>query len=373
MYSIKDLIAALSIGALGSISGIACASTLAAEGQPQFDHPVLTVRHAGASPPKPYLFDALEDQVPLDEAGKLSFKPSAEELGVNNWTGGLPAIARARLWFDAKGQPAKCEIIYTTIGWNLTGGRDWDDSAFGAAVCREFMAKAKFSFADWFVIPMRKGFLEREIRLTRWLTPNMPVHFTSRQDGYPIELKIGPEANDGCEISWLRIIGSESARAICDAFKVTEEAKRLDQFRKGSEQNNYNLVAYVDGKLNDGGAVGISEFYDGTKYQALYTVPKMKENMTLLKSDGDFSFYPSFEKLNVQDPRNFSARVQAVLKIGPDGQVASCQPVFSDTEPRIDNATCAQMAKTGRFKFESPPKWKGYRYWIQSIRWKTEE
>ena len=359
----------------------ACATLLvaapaAADGAPEadFDFPVLASPLEGDNT-KPVLpaprrwMEAKPSQVPIGGAGRLDFTPDATVLGVNAWTGGLGANAEVRLAFDRDGQPVDCTVLSTNTGW-AAAPKDWDRETFVAGLCSEAMAKARFTYARWFDMPLDRGIVDVEIGMTRWLRPAMPVTLTSREEGHPVELTIlwNGKGQPGCHADMFRL--SRARDKVCAAFAASERGKAMmegDGF-KGARK----VLVYVPGELGSGGAVSTGNVpVQNFGFGARWPQPQIDQASMLRHEDGNMVTRLDLSQIPVPRRFSLSARVSVILGIAPDGQVKTCRPLRSDTWPGIDNATCAALVGNGHFRFSEKPDWKALRYKRETVWWRT--
>lgn len=354
---------------LAAISCLAGFPALAQDA-PEFDYPVTISGAAAAqrSLPLPRRQVVVSPQeVPVDRAGVLDFTPDDDALGISGWTGGLPAEARVRMWFDGQGQPVDCNVLTTSTGW-AEAPEGWDREAFVAGICSEFMAKASFTYAEWFDLPVERAFIEREVAISRWLTPEEPVHLVSRAAGEPVELSVDWRTRS-CTIDWLRVLDQSHRDAVCAAFLTSDEAARI----ASGNSTATRLIAYIPGRLGDGGAVSVSMGrVQAAGYGTRWPDLEVNEDLVLQPEDGSFSADLGLEDIPLGRGWTIDARIRMLLGIAPDGSVATCRPLSSNTFAAIDNATCAALVERGHYQHSQEVDWTGLRYMVQTVRWQGE-
>lgn len=354
------------------------AAPLSAQDAVEFDFPIQTMSIGGTSAdpaqriPPPRRFVNVEPQtVPLEGAGWLTFEPDPSAIGLSDWNGAQAAEARVRMFFDAAGRPAECNVLTTSAGWAGSEPNDWNRSGFVDGICQEFTAKAQFRRNDWFEMPMASGFIERRILLTRSMTPELPVRLTNRETGLGVEISLYRD-DDGlrCRADRRRVL-PHHGEAICEAVieHVLSTVDPADRDWSGGDR-----IAYVAGTLDSTGRAQVrGDRFPAYAMGAVWPAADIPEAQLLGPDEASLSGQLYYDDLRIVGNYEFTASVQVLLGVSDSGEIKTCRPVGRNSYVRIDLATCASLVRRTRLELTGSPVWDGLRYRLLNIVWRSPE
>ena len=357
---------------------LAQSTAVPAATEPQFDYPVMaaewrppSARSSRKQLGRPrHLFEINENQYPIDGAGKLKFSPSTDQIDFTEFRSGVGAVVNLRLWFDGNGSPANCDYTTGHNGW-VGSQFDWMKETLVPGLCEQFQKRARFEYAAWQTQSIKRGFLEREFTLTRKMRPSLPVVFTSKDDGLPVELTVKEiDKEVTCLIDSQRM-DSKAREAVCNSFMKTDEYAEILEFpRRGGRPLEVDLMAYVKGTLANKAKIvmrqPLPDYGLGQRFEEQIDAgQRLDMSLGAFESNIQPSHVPFLHRVDLR------ARVTAVLGIDAAGRVKTCRPQRSDSYPVIENLTCRALYRRGRFKFAAKQTWSGLRYMVATVAWNS--
>ena len=333
--------------------GLAGASASASEGQPIVITP---------------------ENVELTNAGNVKFPVDFTQLST---PGDVEQTTDIKLWFHAEGKVVQCDMVK-------------GETANATALCAQAMARAQLSFAPGFSQPLRRGFVIVRVMVTPsriyQLEPDHPIDFSGGNAAVSMTLALSTQPNGAasphCSVAsgflpWRdqTKLSDEVQSQICTAF-LDRRANGEEPCRAlGSPASPLPSIYQCHIAARPGAftssvqrhAAEVPEYvHADVRYPPDDTPPADRlgaQDGQLQPRIGSSDYPPLMLRLGL------SGRVQMLLGVRSDGGIATCRPLVSSGTAALDNATCALLARRGRYEFRTTPAYQGLRYATTSISW----
>lgn len=171
----------------------------------------------------------------------------------------------------------------------------------------------------------------------------------------------------------LRRVTDKAGRSICE---VAVREPRIAEMALQSERHNgekSQLIIYVAAQkeASPRGSVTVTVVPGPLFLQPIY--PAVNEPKMLAEGSGSVDITLGIEDNPFYGQQHYvQGRTKMLLGIASNGQIKTCRPLISAGVAWLDNLTCENLARRGRYRFKDPSaaRYQGLRYIIQSVVWK---